>query len=266
MSISEEMMKKLLEAGVHFGHQKKRWDPRMKPFIFSEKGGIYIIDLQKTMEAIKDACDFLYNVSAEGGYVLFVGTKRQAKNIVKENAERAGAFYVTERWLGGTLTNFETIRKSVNKLDELEKMQTDGTFKALTKKEVAGLTKELNKLKANLDGIRKMNKLPAALFAIDSVDEEIAIKEAKRLRIPIVAITDTNANPEVVDYPIPGNDDAIRSIDIITKYIAESVQQGRAEYAKRGPKKDEKTAKDETTDQDQDNIKIIVEEEKEAQE
>ncbi|MBL7068878.1 MAG: 30S ribosomal protein S2 [Candidatus Omnitrophica bacterium] len=224
------LMKSLLEAGVHFGHQKRRWNPKMAPYIFGDKNNIYIIDLQHTVNALIEACDFLHNVAHEGGYVLFVGTKKQAQTIIKGEALRCGMFYVEERWLGGTLTNFQTIRKSINKLEEMEGMKEDGTFDKLSKKEVSHLTKDINKLKRNLDGIRKMERLPKAVFIIDSRKEGIAVHEANKLSIPIVALVDTNCDPDVVDYVIPGNDDAIKSIRLITAFAADAVSNGRNKF------------------------------------
>ncbi|MDB4349617.1 30S ribosomal protein S2 [Omnitrophica bacterium] len=224
------LMKGLLEAGVHFGHQKRRWNPKMEPYIFGERNNTYIIDLQQTVEAIIGACGFLSNVTEEGGYVLFVGTKKQAQDIIKNEALRCGMFYVDQRWLGGMLTNFQTIRKSINRLETLEKMREDGTFAKLSKKEVSKLTKEINKLKKNLDGVRKMDRLPKALFVIDSRKEEIAVHEANKLSISIIALVDTNCDPDVIDYVIPGNDDAIKSIKLITSLAADAVAEGRNKF------------------------------------
>lgn len=229
------LIKQLLEAGVHFGHQTNRWNPKMAKYIFGEKNGIYIVDLQKTVEGIKKATGFLKGVTSKGEYVLFVGTKKQAQNMIKEQAKRCQMPYVAERWLGGTLTNFSTIRKSVGRLEKLEKMKEDGTFALLSKKEQAQLTKEHERLIRNLEGIRGMNQLPAALFVIDSKSEEISIREANKLSIPIVAIVDTNSDPDKVDYIIPGNDDAIRSIELITQLIADSVLEGRQGFLKGVP-------------------------------
>lgn len=221
------LIKRLLETGVHFGHQTKRWNPKMERFIFGERNGIYIIDLQKTMEAITEACNFLREVAASGGHVLLVGTKKQAQQIIKDEALRCNMFYVNERWLGGTITNFQTVRKSVNRLDEIEKMKEDGTFDALTKKEVARLTKERAKLLKNLEGIRKMSRLPKAMFVVDSNVEETAVREANRLSIPVVGLLDTNCDPDRIDYVIPGNDDAIRSIKLVTSLLVEAILEGR---------------------------------------
>ena len=216
-------MKSLLESGVHFGHQVKRWDPRMKRFIFAERNGIHIIDLQKTIQAIKDAYDVVRKVTSSGKSVLFVGTKKQAQQAVQKEAERCGMFYVNNRWLGGMLTNFVTIKKSLLRLKKLEKMEVDGTFENLTKKEIASIGKERTKLQKNLGGIKEMKELPGILFIIDTRMEAIAVAEAQRMGIPIVAVVDTNCNPDGIDYPIPGNDDAIRAITLFTQIIANAV-------------------------------------------
>jgi small subunit ribosomal protein S2 len=216
-------MKNLLESGVHFGHQVKRWDPRMKKYIFAERNGIHIIDLQKTIQAIKDAYDAVRKTVAAGKTVLFVGTKKQAQQAIQKEAERCGMFYVNNRWLGGMLTNFVTIKKSLLRLKKLEKMEVDGTFENLTKKEIASLGKERTKLQKNLGGIKEMKELPGILFIIDTRKEAIAVAEAQRQGIPIVAVVDTNCNPDGIDYPIPGNDDAIRAITLFTQIIANAV-------------------------------------------
>jgi len=216
-------MKSLLESGVHFGHQVKRWDPRMKKFIFAERNGIHIIDLQKTIQAIKDAYDVVRKVTSSGKSVLFVGTKKQAQQAIQKEAERCGMYYVNNRWLGGMLTNFVTIKKSLLRLKKLEKMEIDGTFENLTKKEIAALGKERAKLQKNLGGIKEMKEPPGILFIIDTRVEAIAVAEAKRMGIPIVAVVDTNCNPDGIDYPIPGNDDAIRAITLFTQIIANAV-------------------------------------------
>ena len=216
-------MKNLLESGVHFGHQVKRWDPRMKKYIFSERNGIHIIDLQKTIVAIREAYEAVRKTTSEGKSVLFVGTKKQAQQTIQKEAERCGMFYVNNRWLGGMLTNFSTIKKSLARLKKIEKMENDGTFDSLTKKEVAVLQKEKAKLEKNLGGIKEMKDLPGIIFIIDTRKETIAISEARRMGIPIVAVVDTNCNPEGIDYPIPGNDDAIRSISLFTQIIANAV-------------------------------------------
>ena len=216
-------MKNLLESGVHFGHQVKRWDPRMKKYIFAERNGIHIIDLQKTIAAIKDGYDEVRRVTASGKSILFVGTKKQAQQAVQKEAERCGMFYVNNRWLGGMLTNFSTIKKSLQRLKKIEKMEIDGTFDNLTKKEVAALQKEKSKLEKNLGGIKEMKELPGAIFIIDTHKEQLAVAEARRMGIPIIAVVDTNCNPEGIDFPIPGNDDAIRAISLFTSIIANAV-------------------------------------------
>ncbi|NLO48505.1 MAG: 30S ribosomal protein S2 [Clostridiales bacterium] len=220
-------MKQLLEAGVHFGHQTRRWNPKMAPYIYMERNGIYIIDLQKTVKKIEEAYNFIRSVSEDGGNVLFVGTKKQAQDSVKEEAERVGMFYVNARWLGGMLTNFKTMRTRIDRLMQLQKMQDDGTFDMLPKKEVIKLTNEITKLEKYLGGVKDMKKLPGALFIIDPRKERNAIAEARKLRIPIVAIVDTNCDPDEVDYIIPGNDDAIRAIRLIAATMANAVQEGR---------------------------------------
>ena len=216
-------MKSLLESGVHFGHQVKRWDPRMKKYIFAERNGIHIIDLQKTIVSIKDAYEAVRKVTVAGKSVLFVGTKKQAQQAIAKEAERCGMYYVNNRWLGGMLTNFLTIKKSLTRLKKLEKMEVDGTFDNLTKKEIASLQKEKSKLEKNLGGIKEMKELPGIIFIIDTHKEQIAVTEARRMGIPIVAVVDTNCNPEGIDYPIPGNDDAIRAITLFTQIIANAV-------------------------------------------
>ena len=216
-------MKSLLESGVHFGHQVKRWDPRMKKYIFAERNGIHIIDLQKTIQAIKEGYDAVRKTVAGGKTVMFVGTKKQAQQAIQKEAERCGMFYVNSRWLGGMLTNFSTIKKSLLRLKKLEKMEVDGTFENLTKKEIASLAKERAKLQKNLGGIKEMKDPPGILFIIDTRKEAIAVAEAQRMGIPIVAVVDTNCNPEGIDFPIPGNDDAIRAIPLFTQIIANAV-------------------------------------------
>ena len=224
-------MKNLLESGVHFGHQTKRWDPRMKKFIFAERNGIHIIDLQKTITAIKDAYEFIRSTVKGGKSVLFIGTKKQAQMAVKEAAEKCEQFYVNNRWLGGMLTNFATIKKSILRLKKIEKMEIDGTFESLTKKEVALLQKEKAKLEKNLAGIKEMKDLPGVIFIIDTKKEAIAVAEARKCHIPVVAIVDTNCNPEGIDFPIPGNDDAIRAITLFTQIIANAVGEANEETA-----------------------------------
>ncbi len=221
-------MKELLEAGVHFGHQTKRWDPRMKEFIFGERNGIYIIDLQKTLKMFKEASKFVTDLAAQGKVILFVGTKRQAQDAIAEEATRCGMFYINNRWLGGLLTNWVTVQKSVKRLQELDDMAGDGRYDLLTKKEVIRLERERKHLQANLAGIKSMRRLPDAIFVVDSSNEAIAVKEARKLGIPVVAVVDTNCDPTVVDYVIPGNDDALRAIRLFTSKIADSVAEGAA--------------------------------------
>src|SRR5207302_1281197 len=219
-------MKELLEAGVHFGHQTKRWNPKMKEYIFGERNGIYIIDLQKTLKMFKDASKFVQDTATQGKTVLFVGTKRQAQDAIAEEAGRCGMFYVNNRWLGGLLTNWVTVQKSVKRLKELDEMATDGRYELLPKKEVIKLERERKHLQANLAGIKNMNRLPDAIFVIDSNKEQIAVREARKLGIPVVAVVDTNCDPTEVDYVIPGNDDALRAIRLFTSKISESIAEG----------------------------------------
>ena len=220
-------MKQLLEAGVHFGHQTRRWDPKMAEYIFQARNGIHIIDLQKTSKKLDEAYAFLKEQAEEGKTVLFVGTKKQAQECVKEAAEKCGMYYVDQRWLGGMLTNFDTIRARVQRLKDLEKMQEDGTFDVLPKKEVILLKKEMSKLERNLGGIKEMEKLPGVIFLVDPKKERIAVLEAKKLNIPIIGLVDTNCNPEEVDYAIPGNDDAIRAVKLIADVMANAVIEGK---------------------------------------
>jgi len=220
-------MKQLLEAGVHFGHQMRRWDPRMKTYIFTERNNIYIIDLQQTVKLVEVAYDFIREISGNGGNILFVGTKKQAQEAIKNEAERCGMFYVNYRWLGGILTNFNTIRKRVKRLHELEEMENNNMFEVLPKKEVISLKREKEKLEKILTGIKDMEELPAAIFIIDPKKENIAVAEANKLSIPIVAIVDTNCNPEEIDYVIPGNDDAIRAVKLISSVVADAVIEGK---------------------------------------
>jgi small subunit ribosomal protein S2 len=220
-------MKQLLEAGVHFGHQMRRWDPRMKSYIFTERNNIYIIDLQQTVKLVEIAYDFIREISSNGANILFVGTKKQAQEAIKNEAERCGMFYVNYRWLGGILTNFNTIRKRVKRLHELEEMENNEMFEVLPKKEVISLKREKEKLEKILTGIKDMEELPAAIFVVDPKKEKIAIAEAVKLSIPIVAIVDTNCNPEEIDYVIPGNDDAIRAVKLISSVIADAVLEGK---------------------------------------
>ncbi len=220
-------MKQLLEAGVHFGHQTRRWNPKMAEYIFTERNGIYIIDLQKTAKKIEEAYEFVRSVAEAGQEILFVGTKKQAQDSIKEEAERVGMYYVNARWLGGMMTNFKTIKRRIDRLYQLQKMDEDGTFDLLPKKEVMKLRLEMEKLEKYLGGIKEMKKLPGALFVVDPKKEKIAISEAKKLGIPVVAIVDTNCDPEEVDFPIPGNDDAIRAVKLVTSTIANAIIEGR---------------------------------------
>jgi small subunit ribosomal protein S2 len=219
-------MKELLEAGVHFGHQTKRWNPKMKEYIFGERNGIYIIDLQKTLKMFKEASRFVQDLANDGRIVLFVGTKRQAQDAIAEEAQRCGMFYINQRWLGGLLTNWVTVQKSVKRLKELDEMATDGRYELLPKKEVIKLERERKHLQANLAGIKNMSRLPDAIFVIDSNKEQIAVREARKLGIPVVAVVDTNCDPSEVDYVIPGNDDALRAIRLFTSKISESIAEG----------------------------------------
>ncbi len=225
-----ETIKQLLEAGVHFGHQTKRWNPKMERYIFGERSGIYIIDLEKTAEALKAARDFVKGLATKGEVLLFVGTKKQAQDIIKTEALRCSMPFVNQRWLGGMLTNYTTIRKSITRLRDIERMEQDGTFKNLKKKEVSRLTKELEKLKKNLEGVLAMEELPKALFIVDTKKDDTAVKEANKLGIPVIGLIDTNCDPETIDYPIPGNDDAMKSIRLITSLISESVIEGRKDF------------------------------------
>ncbi|MFD1607718.1 30S ribosomal protein S2 [Oceanobacillus luteolus] len=220
-------MKQLLEAGVHFGHQTRRWNPKMKKYIFTERNGIYIIDLQKTVKKVDEAYNYVRELAANGGTVLFVGTKKQAQDSVRDEAIRSGMFYVNQRWLGGTLTNFETIRKRIERLKQIERMEEDGTFEVLPKKEVTLLLKEKERLVKFLGGIKEMKKLPDALFVIDPRKERIAIAEAHKLNIPIIGIVDTNCDPDEIDYVIPANDDAIRAVKLLTGKIADAILEGK---------------------------------------
>ncbi len=225
-------MKELLEAGVHFGHQTKRWNPKMQKYIFGERNGIYIIDLQKTLKKFRDAYAFVRDLSAQGGTMLFIGTKKQAQETVFEEASRCSMYYVNQRWLGGTLTNFTTIRKSIARLKKLEEMKETGEFDRLPKKEVLELEREREKLEKALQGIKTMDQLPSSVFIIDPRKEKIAVMEAQRLGIPIVAIVDTNCDPTGIDYPIPGNDDAIRAVRLITARIVDAINEGRGTLSK----------------------------------
>ena len=237
--MSKELIQGLLEAGSHFGHQTKKWNPKMKPFIFGEKNGIYIIDLEKTADQLVKACNFIRGVAAQGLPILYVGTKPQAQLVIEEEAKRAGMFYVNARWLGGALTNFQTIRNSIRRYKNLITMRNDGTFEALTKKEVSVLESEITKHEKNLIGIAEMGRLPGAMFVIDAKKEDIAVKEANRLGIPVVAIVDTDSDPDRIQYPIPANDDAIRSLKLITRVITDSIIEGAQKAMRAAETKDE---------------------------
>ncbi len=228
--MASELIKKLLEAGVHFGHQSRRWNPKMKRFIFGERGGIYIIDLEKTVDQLSAARDAIRDIAAKGGKILLVGTKKQAQQVIEEEALRCGMFYVMNRWMGGLLTNLETVKKSVRKLIDIEKMETNGTVDRLTKKEASLLMKEKDRLIRDLGGIREMAVPPQAIFIVDTKKEEIAVAEANRLGIPVFGLIDTNSDPDLIQYPIPGNDDAVKSIKFITGLMVDSVLEGRQEF------------------------------------
>ena len=233
--MSKELVQNLLEAGVHFGHQTRKWNPKMKPFIFGEKSGIYIIDLEKTVSHLTRACNFIRDIASQGSPILFVGTNPQAQEIIEQESKRCGMYYVNNRWLGGMLTNYQTVRNSVRRYRTLITMRTDGTFEALTKKEVSQLEKEITKLEKNLGGVSEMNRLPGAMFVIDVKKENIAIQEANRLGIPVVAIVDTDSDPDNIQYPIPGNDDAIRSIKLLTSIITDSLIEGLQKVKREEP-------------------------------
>ncbi len=220
-------MKQLLEAGVHFGHQTRRWNPKMKKYIFTERNGIYIIDLQKTVKKVDEAYNYVRDIAADGGNILFVGTKKQAQDTVRDEANRCGMYYINQRWLGGTLTNFQTIRKRINRMKDIERMEEDGTFEVLPKKEVVDMLKEKERLVKFLGGIKEMNSLPAAMFVIDPRKERIAIAEAHKLNIPVVGIVDTNCDPDEIDYVIPANDDAIRAVKLLTSKMADAVLEAK---------------------------------------
>ena len=230
-------MKQLLEAGVHFGHQTRRWNPKMAEYIFTERNGIYIIDLQKTVKKVEEAYNFVREITEQGGEILFVGTKKQAQESIKEEAERVGMYFVNARWLGGMLTNFSTIKKRIQRMDQLKKMAEDGTFDQLPKEEVVNLSIEAEKLERNLGGIKEMKKLPAAIFIVDPKKEHNAVAEARKLNIPIIAIVDTNCDPDEIDYVIPGNDDAIRAVKLITSTMANAVLEGKQgeQFAEEAP-------------------------------
>jgi small subunit ribosomal protein S2 len=242
-------VKELLEAGVHFGHQTKRWNPKMKRFIFDARNGIHIIDLSKTLNQLTDACDFLTKTVSKGGRILFVGTKKQAQEAIKESAKTCGQMFVTERWLGGTLTNLQTIRRSLGRLREIEKMETDGSINAYVKQEQSAIRREGARLFKNLDGIRALDSKAAAMFVVDVKREHNAVAEARRLKIPIVALVDTNCDPDLVDYPIPGNDDAIRSVRLILTVVTQTIASAKAEYDSKYARRKEQPAAEESAEQ-----------------
>ena len=255
-------MQQLLKAGVHFGHQKRKWNPKMAKYIFAERNGTYIIDLRQTAKMLSDAHYFLRDIVSQGEVVLFVGTKRQAAETIAEEAARCGMFYVNERWLGGMLTNFNTIKKSINRLNDLEKMEQDGTVELLPKKEVMDLKRQKEKLERNLSGIREMKKLPGAVIIIDTMKEKIAVAEANKLTIPSIAIVDTKCDPDQITYPIPGNDDAIRSIKLVCEKLADAIAEGKSELLKSGEEQEvegqldqEKTGKREPEKEESSSVK-----------
>ncbi len=254
-------MKQLLEAGVHFGHQTRRWNPKMKRYIFTERNGIYIIDLQKTVKKVDEAFNFVKNLAQDGGKVLFVGTKKQAQDTIKDEAIRSGMYYVNQRWLGGTLTNFQTIQKRVNRLKDIERMEEDGTFDVLPKKEVVMILKEKERLEKFLGGVKDMDNLPDALFIVDPRKERIAVKEAQKLNIPIIAMVDTNCDPDEIDYVIPANDDAIRAVKLLTSKMADAileVKQGE-EMEDTTSSEEEQTSETETTEEEENTEKTVEE-------
>jgi small subunit ribosomal protein S2 len=251
-------LKELLEAGVHYGHQTRRWNPKMRPYIFGARNGIHIIDLQKTVKLFKNACQFLEDTVARGGHVLFVGTKKLSRELVEEEAKRAGMYFINYRWLGGTLTNFPTIRQSIHRLKRFEKMRADGTLAKLTKKEALGFEREIFKLEKNLGGIKDMPGVPSAVFVIDAHKEQIAVKEAVKLGIPVVAITDTNSDPTLIAYPVPGNDDSIKSIKVFLEKVADACLSGKAK-SKDFKNEDRKIEVKEGTIRDEAGNKIAVE-------
>lgn len=254
-------MKELLEVGVHFGHQTKKWNPKMKKYIYTDKSGIYIIDLQETQRLLIEAYEYVKKVVGEGGIILFVGTKKQTQDIIESYATECGMPYVKNRWLGGTLTNFETINKRTKRIDEIEEMEKSGIFEKLPKKEVLGIKKEYEKLLFNIGGIRNMKKLPDVLYAIDPNKEMIAVREASKLGIPIVAITDTNCDPDIIDFVIPGNDDAIRSCNLITSVICDAVKKGKEQKIKLEESPEEKEAKKLEEEKTEDDLEDLPEDE-----
>ncbi|WP_073998791.1 30S ribosomal protein S2 [Anaerococcus urinomassiliensis] len=261
-------MKKLLEAGVHFGHQTRRWNPKMSRFIFTERNGIYIVDLQKTSTQLDEAYAMIRDIVADGGNVLFVGTKKQAQDSIEQEAKRSGQFYVSNRWLGGMLTNFKTIRKSIDKLKRYEQMEEDGTFDLLPKKEVLQYQKEMDKLEKNLGGIKEMTKLPDVLFVVDPGEESIAVHEARILGIPVVAIVDTNCDPDEVDLAIPGNDDAIRAVKLITSVMADAVIEANqgSEFAPKEEDFEDQEDDDLTEENSDEDLEVVDEDEEENEE
>ncbi|OGP63280.1 MAG: 30S ribosomal protein S2 [Deltaproteobacteria bacterium RBG_13_47_9] len=263
--MSTVTMKELLESGVHFGHETKRWDPKMKPYIFGARNGIYIIDLQKTVQLFKEAYQFIKNIAANGEYILFVGTKKQAQETIYEEATRCRMFYVNHRWLGGMLTNFQTIKRSIDRLNKLEAMKSEEIYNLLPKKEVIELEKERSRLEKSLGGIKSMERLPGAVFIVDSKKEKIAVREARKIGIPSIGIVDTNCDPEELDYIIPGNDDAIRAIHLIASKIADAVIDGRQLYEKKLQTEEAKEQK-ETSEQGEPPGEIQVEEVNEGME
>lgn len=254
-------MKELLEVGVHFGHQTKKWNPKMKKYIYTDKSGIYIIDLQETQRLLIEAYEYVKKVAGEGGIILFVGTKKQTQDIIESYATECGMPYVRNRWLGGTLTNFETINKRAKRIDEIEEMEKSGIFEKLPKKEVLGIKKEYEKLLFNIGGIRNMKKLPDVLYAIDPNKEMIAVRESSKLGIPIVAITDTNCDPDIIDFVIPGNDDAIRSCNLITSVICDAVKKGKEQKIKLEESPEEKEAKKLEEEKTEDDLEDLPEDE-----
>lgn len=261
-------MKKLLEAGVHFGHQTRRWNPKMSRFIFTERNGIYIVDLQKTSTQLDEAYAMIRDIVADGGEVLFVGTKKQAQDAIEQEAKRSGQYYVSNRWLGGMLTNFKTIRKSIDKLKRYEQMEEDGTFDLLPKKEVLQYQKEMDKLEKNLGGIKEMTKLPDVLFVVDPGEESIAVHEARILGIPVVAIVDTNCDPDEVDLAIPGNDDAIRAVKLITSVMADAVIEANqgSEFAPQEEDIEDQVDEDLTEENSDEDLEVVDQDEEESEE
>jgi len=261
-------MKKLLEAGVHFGHQTRRWNPKMSRFIFTERNGIYIVDLQKTSTQLDEAYAMIRDIVADGGEVLFVGTKKQAQDAIEQEAKRSGQYYVSNRWLGGMLTNFKTIRKSIDKLKRYEQMEEDGTFDLLPKKEVLQYQKEMDKLEKNLGGIKEMTKLPDVLFVVDPGEESIAVHEARILGIPVVAIVDTNCDPDEVDLAIPGNDDAIRAVKLITSVMADAVIEANqgSEFAPQEEDIEDQADEDLTEENSDEDLEVVDQDEEESEE